>query len=141
MYCRNCGKEVSDQAVMCVNCGVPPRAGNKFCQNCSAETQPAAEICVRCGVRLATPGPVPAAPGARSRLAAGLLGIFLGWLGVHRFYLGYTGIGVAQLILGLLGFCTFGLTSLASWIWGLIEGIMILTGSIATDAQGRPLRD
>ncbi|MGH9673495.1 MAG: TM2 domain-containing protein [Bryobacteraceae bacterium] len=74
-------------------------------------------------------------------MAAGLLGIFLGCLGIHRFYLGYTGIAVAQLCLGLLGIVTCGITSAASAVWGLIEGILILTGSINRDAQGRPLKD
>lgn len=82
---------------------------------------------------------------AKSKLAAGLLGIFLGWLGIHRFYLGYNNIAIAQLAVGLIGFFTVwftcGLILLAAWIWGLIDGIMILTGSIATDAQGKPLRD
>jgi TM2 domain-containing membrane protein YozV len=78
---------------------------------------------------------------AKSKIAAGLLGIFLGWLGIHRFYLGYTGIGVAQLVLGLLGFFTCGVTSLVSFIWGVIDGVMILNGSIAADAQGQPLKE
>jgi hypothetical protein len=74
-------------------------------------------------------------PYAKSRLVAGLLGIFLGGLGVHRFYLGYTGIGVTQIIVTIL---TCGIGSL----WGFIEGIMILANSgITTDAQGRPLRE
>lgn len=67
--------------------------------------------------------------------------MFLGGLGVHRFYLGYTGIGVAQLVLALLGFLTCGITSIAAAIWGLIEGILILTGSINKDAQGKLLRE
>jgi TM2 domain-containing membrane protein YozV len=64
-----------------------------------------------------------------------LLGILLGGLGVHRFYLGYIGIGIAQIIVTI---CTFGV----GHFWGLIEGILILTGStITTDAEGRPLKD
>ena len=47
----------------------------------------------------------------------------------------------AQLVLGLLGIFTCGVTSIASAIWGIIDGVMILTGSIATDAHGIPLRD
>jgi len=90
--------------------------------------------------------PVPYAPGApgavqKSKMAAGLLGIFLGVLGIHRFYLGYNGIGIAQLILGLSGIFTCGITSIAAYIWGLIEGILIFAGSIATDAEGRPLKE
>lgn len=135
MYCRNCGKEVPENAVVCVSCGVAPQSGAQYCQNCGKETVAAAEICTECGVRLttaaaaATPG-----PDAKSKMAAGLLGIFLGGFGVHRFYLGYTGIGVAQIIVTIIT-CGFGA------IWGLIEGILILTGSMDTDADGNPLRD
>ena len=138
MYCRNCGRQVADQAVICVSCGVPPRGGVNFCQNCGSPTHPLAEICVKCGVRVSTNIP---APDAKSKMAAGLLGVFLGGLGIHRFYLGYTGIGVAQLILSLLGIVTCFTTTAAASIWGLIEGILILTGSINTDAQGKPLRE
>ena len=54
---------------------------------------------------------------AKSKLAAGLLGIFLGALGIHRFYLGYNAIGVIQLILGLpLGFLTCGITTIVAQI-------------------------
>ena len=84
-------------------------------------------------------------PTAKSKLAAGLLGIFLGWLGIHRFYLGYTNIAIAQLAVGVIGLIlspfTCGLLLLGASIWGLVDGIMILTGSIRTDGQGRPLRD
>ena len=71
----------------------------------------------------------------KSKLVAGLLGILLGGLGVHRFYLGYIGIGIAQIVVTLVT-CGVG------HFWGLIEGILILTGStITTDAEGRPLKD
>jgi TM2 domain-containing membrane protein YozV len=65
---------------------------------------------------------------------AGLLGIFLGGFGVHRFYLGYVGIGIAQIAVTLVT-CGVG------HIWGLIEGILILTGNINRDAQGRSLKE
>ncbi len=77
-------------------------------------------------------------PNAKSKIAAGILGILLGGLGVHNFYLGYTGKAIAQLLLTLL---SCGVLSGISAIWGLIEGILILTGSIGTDATGRPLSD
>lgn len=140
MFCSNCGKEVADQAVMCVSCGCPPRSARKFCWNCAAATDPMAEFCVKCGVRLGG-APAPAGSELKSKMAAGLLGIFLGSLGIHRFYLGFNGIGIAQLVLGLLGILTCGMTTVAAHIWGLIEGILILTGSINRDAQGRPLKE
>lgn len=72
----------------------------------------------------------------KSRVAAGVLGILLGSLGVHNFYLGYTGKAVAQLLITVL---TCGIGAAATGIWGLVEGIMILTGSIAIDGKGYPL--
>lgn len=128
MYCRNCGRELAEQAIFCPSCGAAPLSGNKFCQNCGQPTEPIAEVCVKCGVKLITGG-------EKSKLAAGLLGIFVGGLGVHRFYLGYIGIGIAQIFVTLL---TFGIGAL----WGFTEGILILTGAgIKKDAKGRPLRE
>lgn len=74
-------------------------------------------------------------PYAKSRLVAGLLGIFLGTFGVHRFYLGYTQIGVWQIVASVV---TCGIAG----IWGFVEGILYLaskTGSYSVDATGRPL--
>jgi TM2 domain-containing membrane protein YozV len=131
MHCRNCGREVDPQAVACVGCGHAPLAGNRFCQHCGGEVpDPAAYVCLRCGVRLVHSPLGP--PGSRSQLVAGLLGIFLGGLGVHRFYLGDTGVGVAQI---LVTFLTCGLGA----VWGFIEGVLLLTGAIDRDAEGRPL--
>lgn len=75
-------------------------------------------------------------PTAKSKIAAGLLGIFLGFIGVHNFYLGYTGKAVGQLLISVLS--CFILSPISA-IWGLIEGILILTGSIDRDADGKPL--
>ena len=74
----------------------------------------------------------------KSKIAAGILGILVGFLGIHNFYLGYTGKGIAQLLISVL---SLGLLSPISGLWGLIEGILILTGSINVDATGIPLAD
>ncbi|HAG14762.1 MAG TPA: hypothetical protein DCG49_13020 [Ruminococcus sp.] len=74
----------------------------------------------------------------KSKMTAGLLGIFLGALGVHNFYLGYTTKGMIQLLMTLLSCGTLGVVS---EIWGLVEGIMILTGSINQDGKGLPLKE
>jgi TM2 domain-containing membrane protein YozV len=71
----------------------------------------------------------------KQKVIAGVLGILLGPLGVHRFYLGYNGIGIAMLLITIL---TCGWGAFITGIWGLIEGIMCLTGSM-TDSDGRPL--
>lgn len=79
----------------------------------------------------------PAAPVAqKSKLTAGLLAIFLGTLGIHNFYLGFTTKAIIQLVVSLLGAAAFGIGPVAIGIWALVEGIMILTGKINTDANG-----
>ena len=81
-------------------------------------------------------------PKGKSKIAAGLFGIFLGYFGIHNFYLSYTGKGLAQLLLSTVGLCfTCGFSIVFAAIWGLIEGILILTGSINKDANGVPLVD
>lgn len=95
MYCRNCGKEIEDEAVVCVNCGCEIKNLN-----------------------------------AKSRLAYILLAIFLGTFGVHNFYAGYTGKGVAQLLITLLLGWLF-IPLIAVWIWVIVD---ICT--VDTDSKG-----
>lgn len=64
----------------------------------------------------------------RDWLVTLLLCIFLGALGVHRFYTGHIGIGIVQLLTG--GGCL---------IWAIIDLINIARGTF-TDAEGRPLK-
>jgi len=62
------------------------------------------------------------------KLAAGITGIFLGYLGVHKFVLGYTGPAVIMLVLSLAGgVVTCGAMSFLFGVIGLIEGIIYLT--------------
>lgn len=94
----------------------------------------------------------------KSRLIAGLLGIFLGAFGAHRFYLHFTGIGAFQLMLfavtiaftvaygiasGMdtlsMGIIALG-TAAPVFLWGIIEGSMILGGLMPHDGHAHPLR-
>ncbi len=106
MFCANCGKEIPEQASFCPSCGAPARP------------------------RTIAPGASPEKPmSPRSRLAALLLCIFLGGLGVHRFYVGKIGTGVAMIFtLGGLG------------IWVLVDLIMIIVGEFK-DIEGRHVLD
>ena len=60
----------------------------------------------------------------KSKVVAGVLGILLGALGIHKFYLGNVGAGIIHLVLTLLV-----ITAPISSIVGLIEGILYLTKS------------
>lgn len=110
-------------AKFCINCGTQMDDSQQFCPSCGAAQN--------AGTATTT---TTATPGAKSKLVAGLLGILLGGIGVHNFYLGNTTRGIIQIV---VSFVTCGIGSL----WGFIEGIMILTGSISTDANGNPLGD
>ena len=69
----------------------------------------------------------------KDKTTAGILGILLGGLGIHRMYLGFVGIGLLQLVVSVF---TFGIGS----IWGFIEGILILVQDDWTDSEGRLLK-
>ncbi len=129
MFCRNCGAQIADGAAVCVKCGYTTGNGQNFCAICGAPIQSGASVCTQCGAA-AQYAPVGQ---RKSKMAAGLLGVFLGGWGVHNFYLGYTGKGVAQILLNFV--CGIGA------IWGFIEGILILAGNIDRDANGVPLGD
>lgn len=68
MYCKNCGNEVNDNAVVCLKCGA---AVNSVNQDLA---------------------------GGKDWLTSLLLCFFLGYFGIHRFYTGHTAIGVIQLL-------------------------------------------
>ena len=80
----------------------------------------------------------------KSKIVAGLLGLFLGGLGVHNFYLGYTGKAVAQLLLTLIGWIIL-IGPIISGIWALIESVLILCSSYGSnwhrDGRGQELQD
>jgi len=125
MYCTNCGQQVDDKAIACPKCGVPPLMEKKFCHNCGTATQANQIICVKCGVSLGKSG---AGAGGKNRIVAGVLGILLGWLGIHKFYLGYTKQGLIMLLVTVFG----SLIKIGPFIMaliGLIEGIIYLLKS------------
>jgi TM2 domain-containing membrane protein YozV len=123
MFCRNCGKQIDDKAVVCVHCGVAPKSEKKFCNNCGMETQSNQIVCTSCGVALAK------SKGEKSKVVAGIFAILLGGFGAHKFYLGYTTEAIITLVVMWGGLILLGIPTLVMAIIVLIEGIIYLTKS------------
>ena len=147
MYCKNCGEKLNEGVNFCFNCGFKAGEGQGYCENCGVRVNGA--TCSNCGNVIENykedlkentynnqgnnQGYVTRRQ--KSKVAAGILGILVGGLGIHRFYLGYVGIGILQIVVTIL-------TCGAGSLWGFIEGILILCGTtITTDADGVPLTD
>ena len=110
---------------------------SRYCTKCGAVNDDTAQYCTNCQAPLTGPvggGYQPMqsvnqgamtdwkAMGADKKITAGICAILVGWLGVHKFILGYTTEGVIQLVLGIL---TCGLTNIIS----IVEGVIYLTKS------------
>jgi TM2 domain-containing membrane protein YozV len=124
----------------CPSCGAP--ANNERCQYCGAlipiaqkQVPPVAVSNVprsNAQVELfSAMNQYPTGYQPKDKNTALILAILLGWLGVHRFYVGKTGTGILML---LVVCCSFGI----GWIWTLIDIIMIATDKFP-DSNGYPL--
>jgi TM2 domain-containing membrane protein YozV len=84
------------------------------------------------------PPPSAVASRASNKIPAGVCGILLGSLGIHKFILGYTGAGLVMLLVTIL---TCGIAGAVTHIIGLIEGIIYLCKSdeefVRTYVDGR----
>jgi TM2 domain-containing membrane protein YozV len=96
-------------------------ADEKYCSECGGIIKARAEICPKCGVRQSAPPIVSSlgsvAPNGKSKLVAALFGLFLGGLGIHKFYLGQVGWGILYIL-----FCWTFIPAIV----GFIEGILLL---------------
>ena len=99
-----------------------------FCSSCGAIIKKEAEICPKCGVRQKSSSMPQGQIGNKNWTTALILSILLGGLGVDRFYLGYTGLGILKLL--TLGGCG---------VWSIIDIILIATNKLK-DANGKLLQ-
>lgn len=114
--CRECNREISDQAAACPHCGAPV-ARRPTSSYYGDQPAPA----------LASPQLVKA---AKSRGVYIILGLFFGMLGVHNFYAGRHGRGLWQLLCTLvLGWFVVGL--IITFIWVVVDLF-----SVTTDGAG-----
>lgn len=123
MYCSNCGKEINDNAFACIHCGFDARSENNYCNNCGVSTNEKQVICTKCGVSLIKKSGSPVVPIKKHsdawvrKTTAGVLGLLLGGLGIHKFYHGSWGWGLLYVIF---------IWTFIPAIIGAVEGILYL---------------
>lgn len=129
-FCSYCGNELKDDDKFCGKCGAGvEEKETKRVEEGNTVTYTDYNMSSNNGA------------GQKSKLAAGLFGIFLGSLGVHNFYLGFEGKAITQLLLTVIGWIFCGIGPAISAIWGLVEGIIILADDTYKDANGNKLKD
>lgn len=154
-FCTNCGKPLSPNAAFCGECGSPvykrpdenvnnnadssakssqssveseAYANNNFSEKPEDFTKPAVtETSGQTKNSTTAAGDEKVSP--KNRLAAFLLGFFLGAFGAHHFYLGNIGRAVTQLLLSVFGFSIYG-WSVAKLVYHNLNYVYDLSGSI-----------
>ena len=112
MICKNCGKELPEGSTVCFECGV---AQNEVTPVTTPTKQTSGSIEVK------------------SKATAAILALLLGGWGAHDFYLGFTKMGIIKIALTIVSYGLIG------GIWGFIDFIRIVSGSLKTDAKGNPI--
>lgn len=112
MFCKECGRNIGEHSIC------------PYCRTLQG---------YRSNIEFVDLGQFTFSYSNRSAVTAGFLQIFLGAFGIGRFYLGYNKIGRLQILITLL---TAGM---GGFLWGFVDGIMILKGREKYDADGKLL--
>ena len=113
----------------CISCGVDLEDDELFCGECGAKQAVEETNAKKTTSKSGDQSDVT----SKSKKVAALLAFFLGSLGIHDFYLGFSIRGVIKIVM------TFTVLGLVSWIWSIVDFIRILTGSLKNDAKGNPI--
>ena len=108
-YCSKCGNELDEKVKFCPKCGNEVNKSSNTTTNTNTNSQP------------------------KSKIAAGLLAIFLGYLGIHNFYLGYTNKGITQLLLTLIGWIACGIGPIVAGLLAAVPERVLISGHTDTD--------
>ena len=128
MFCRNCGKEMTNALAVCLSCGVARGTGSSYCQNCGNPVNKNAVICVSCGAALdGTYETKTATINGQDKITLAIVCFFLGGLGIHNFMMGETKKGIIKIV--------FSLCLYLGWILALIDFIKILTDNYVVDPE------
>lgn len=153
-YAADGGENREENGGFCTECGAPLSPGQKYCGRCGSRTGQTGENSGHgdgenrengtCGQGYGAHG-----AGRKSAVLAAVLAFVTGAYGIHNFYLGYTERGVwqaalscggwAMLVIPFFGWIAGPAMMCAAGIWGLYDGIIILSGGLKTDASGMPL--
>lgn len=116
MKCEYCDNPVPSGAIRCPSCGAPVRYVEE-CKNLAVEETVRRECISTQDASVPFSDPYLYVD-KKSRTVYVILAILLGQIGIHNFYAGYIGRGIAQLLISVL---SFGLLFWISWIWAIIE--------------------
>lgn len=134
MFCHNCGKELENDATVCINCGATvihqdSKKTTDYKDNGkSFDVESSSSRSNKYRDEYASSRSVVES-NRKSIVLAGILNLFLP--GVGRLYLGYVGLGLAQFFTS----CVY-----VGAVWSFVDGILMLTGSVKVDGQGNPVK-
>ncbi len=120
MKCQYCDNELPANTPSCPSCGAAV-------QQSSMQQPQGQQQQFQQQPQIQQPQGVP-----KSRVAYVLLAVFLGTLGIHNFYAGYTSKGIIQLLITV---CTCGYAGIVSWIWAIVEAC-----TVTADAKNVPMQ-
>lgn len=137
--CSECGKPVSDKAVSCPCCGNPISGVSQSSYGHSMDTERQDKFFKRIERIERERYERELKKSDKSRIVYVLLGLFLGWLGAHNFYIGRAGRGVGQLLMFFVGLITLyflvgGLMLFILSLWVLVD-----ICSVTQDSEGKTL--